>query len=157
MEITFWLHLNARGRTGKYRKLKLFRELWWHKQTAPNLADTCLRDILIRAVSESLKSNILSDFFSAGLLAGALLQRASSIYGLYGKRNSGELWRQHLCGIRCGCKDLNSKKRGFDKSGSTEEASEERCVVLNGEIGSKDNSLRIGALGKRELETVAHF
>ena len=73
------------------------------------------------------------------------------------KRNSGD----SICvesGVgRSGFKGLNSKKRGFDNSGSTEEASEERCVVLNGEIGSKDNSLRIGALGKRELETVAHF
>ena len=43
----------------------------------------------------------------------------------------------------------------FYKSGSTEEASEERRVVLNGEIDSKDNSLRISALGKGELETVS--
>ena len=59
-----------------------------------------------------------------------------------GQRNSGD----SICvesGVgRSGFKGLNSKKRGFDDSGSTEEASEERCVVLIGEMGSKDNSFR---------------
>ena len=125
MEIHLWLlHLIAHGRTGKYRKLKLFRELWWHKQTALNLADTCLHDLLIRAVSESLKSNILSDF-SAGLLVGALFQRAFRIGTVFrgdlgkGTLETASVWRS-------GLKGLNSKKREFDNSGSTEEASEER-------------------------------
>ena len=118
MEIHLWLlHLSTRGRTGKYRKLKLFRDLWWHKQTAPNLADTYLHDLLIPAVSESLKSNILSDFFSAGLLVGALLQRASSIYGICGQMNFGESIFVESGVGRSGCKGLNSKKECFTKVG----------------------------------------
>ena len=64
-----------------------------------------------------------------------------------GKRNSGD----SICvesGVgRSGFKGLNSKKRGFDNSGSTEEASEERCVVLIRKMGSKGKSSR-----ERDLE-----
>ena len=78
------------------------------------------------------------------------------------QRNSGDSICVESSVGKSGFKGLNSKKRGFDKSESTEEASEERCVVLIREMGLKDNSFRERDLedwcsGKRRSENSGSF